>query len=670
MSDHLFRDRRDAGRALAGLLDRYRGEPDVLVLALPRGGVPVGFEVARALGAPLDVFLARKLGVPGQEDLAMGAVAGDGVIALDDDVIRGLAIPAEVVEHVADWEGREIPRWERHFRQDRPPRPIEGRVVILVDDGLSTGAALRAAVKALRRSGPARVVVALPAVAQATCEDLTAQADEVVYATTPSPFFAVDQSYWDFTEITVEDVRDLLRASAAALPARAGPPGSGEVAAVRAEALPTADGVPHPDVLADVVGDARLVLVGGASHGTHEFHAARAAMTRWLIEEKGFCAVAVQADWPDAYRVNRYGLGHGHDATPEEALRGFRRFPVWMWRNTVVLGFVAWLREHNDRILGEHPHKTGFYGLDMFGMHQAMREIVAHLEGVDPAAAACARERYACFDHLGSGEAQAYGFTAACGAGEDCEDEVVELLVGRRRDAMRSVRRQGLLPEDELFVAELNALAVKSADEHYRSMFSGRIASWNLRERHMADTLDALLEHLGRHRERPAKIVVWAHNAHVGDARATEAACRGEIDLGGLVRERHGDDCRIVGLTTYTGTVTAADRWEGPAGRKWLRPALSDSVEELFHEVGEKEFLAAFRTAPRTRDVLGSARLERMVGAVYRPRSERRSHYFRARLADQFDAVVHVDETRAVEPLDDAARWAAGELPETYPAGV
>ncbi|RCG27315.1 erythromycin esterase [Sphaerisporangium album] len=670
MSDHLFRDRRDAGRALAGLLDHYRGEPGVLVLALPRGGVPVGFEVARALGAPLDVFLARKLGVPGQEDLAMGAVAGDGVIALNDDVIRGLAIPAEVVEHVADWEGREIPRWERHFRQDRPPRPIEGQVVILVDDGLSTGAGLRAAVKALRRSGPARVVVALPAVAQATCEDLAAQADEVVYATTPSPYSAVDQSYWDFAEITVEDVRDLLRASAASLPARAWSPGSGDVTAVRAEALPTEGGVPHPNVLADLVGDARLVLLGGASHGTHEFYAARAAMTRWLIEEKGFRGVAVQADWPDAYRVNRYVRGCGHDTTAEEALRDFRRFPVWMWRNTVVLGFVAWLREHNHRVLGEHPDKAGFYGLDLFGTHQAMRDVVSHLEAVDPAAAACARERYACFDHLGSGEAQAYGFTAACGAGEACEDEVVQRLVHRRREALGSMRRQGLLHEDELFFAELNARAAKSADEHYRSMFAGRIASWNARDRHMADTLDALLEHLSRHRGRPAKIVVWAHNAHVGDARATEAACRGEINLGGLVRERHGDDCRIVGLTTYTGTVTAADHWEGPAERKWLRPALSDSVEELFHEVGEKEFLTSFRTAPRTRDVLGSARLERMVGAVYRPRTERRSHYFRARPAGQFDAVVHVDETRAVEPLDDTDRWVQGELPETYPAGV
>ncbi|MEV7970506.1 erythromycin esterase family protein [Sphaerisporangium sp. NPDC088356] len=670
MPDRLFRDRRDAGRALAGLLDHYRGRHDLVVLALPRGGAPAGYEVARALGAPLDVFVARKLGVPGQEDLAMGAIAGEGAIALNDDVIRGLAIPPEVVEHVADWEGREISRWERHFRQDLQPRDVKGRVAILVDDGLATGVSVRAAIKALRRLRPARVVVALPAASEATYEELEVEADEVVCATTPSPFFAADQSYWDFTEVTVEDVRDLLRASATSAAARARGPGRVEVGAIRAEATHADEGVPSPEALLDLVGDAHLVLMGGSSHGTHEFYAARAAMTRRLIEEKGFCAVAVQADWPDAYRVNRYVQGLSQDAGAEEALRDFQRFPNWMWRNAVMLDFVGWLREHNDRVLGGHSDKAGFYGLDLYGLHRAMYEVIAYLEGIDPAAADRARERYACFDHLGSGDGRMCGIKAAFGAGEDCEDEVVGRLVELRRQAMDHARRQGLLPEDELFYAELNARAMKTADEHYRSMFSGRIGSWNLRDRHMADTLDALAVHLGRRRGEPAKIVVWAHNAHVGDARATEAACRGEINIGQLVRERHGEGCRVIGLTTYTGTVTATDRWGGPAERKWLRPALSDSVEELFHEVGQKAFFISFDRAPRSADVLRSARLERMVAAVYRPRSERRTHYFRARLRDQFDAVIHVDETRAVEPLERTARWNRGEIPETDLTGL
>ena len=473
------------------------------------------------------------------------------------------------------------------------------------------------------------------------------------------------QSYWDFTEVTVEDVRDVLRASATSLPARAAPQGPGEVAAIRAEARPAEDGVPGPEALFDLVGDARLVLIGGSSHGTHEFYAARAAMTRRLIEEKGFRAVAVQADWPDAYRVNRYVLGRGDDATAEEALRGFQRFPVWMWRNTVVREFVEWLREHNDGVLGA-SHKAGFYGLDLFGIHQAMRAVVTHLDRVDPAAATRARERYACFDHLGSGEEPNPCVRPACGAGEACEDAMVERLVDRRRHAMEAARREGLLAEDELFYAELNASITKEAAEHYRSMFRGRVCSWNRRDRHMADTLDALAGHLGGP-DGPAKIVVWAHNAHAGVARATEAACRGETNLGHLVRERHGGDCRIIGFTTYTGTVTAADRWEGPAERKWLRPALSDSVEELFHEVGEKQFYLPFDAAPRSADVLRSARLERSVAAVYRAPSERPSHYYRARPRDQFDAVIHIDETRAVRPLERTDGWSQGEVPQSYP---
>ncbi|MFC4586259.1 erythromycin esterase family protein [Sphaerisporangium corydalis] len=657
MSDRLFNDRRDAGRALAGLLDRYRGRRDLVVLAVPRGGVPAGYEVARALGAPLDVLVTRKLGVPGQEDLAMGAIAGDGALSLCDDVIRGLAVPPQVIEHVAGWEGREIARWEERYRQGLPEQPVEGKVAILVDDGLATGTAMRAAVKALRRSHPARVVIALPAASQAVYEELAVEADEIVCATTPPLFFAADASYWDFIEVTVEDVRDLLRASALSVPPSAGGRPPCEVAAIRSESLPVEGGVPAPEVLSDLVGDAHVVLIGGASHGTHEFYAARAVMTRHLIEEKGFGAVAVQADWPDAYRVNRYVQGRTQDGTGEEALRGFQRFPVWMWRNTVVLGFVRWLREHNDLTLGGNAEKAGFYGLDLYGMHRAMYEVIRHLDGVDPAAAARARERYACFDHLGSGDGRMNGISAACGAGDRCEDEVVGHLVSLRRNAMEEARKEGLLAEDELFYAELNAATIRSADEYYRSMFGGRICSWNRRDLHMADTLDALLEHLGRRHGRPAKIVVWAHNAHVGDARATEAACRGEIDMGQIIRERHGSDCRVIGFTTYTGTVTAAGQWGGPAERKWLRPALSDSVEELFHEVGEKEFLTSFGNAPRSADVLRSARLERMVAAVYRPQTERRSHYYRSRLRDQFDAVIHIDETRAVEPLDRMDGW-------------
>ncbi|HEV7963450.1 MAG TPA: erythromycin esterase family protein [Actinoplanes sp.] len=668
MADRLFRDRRDAGRVLAGLLDQYRDDPNVIVLGLPRGGVPVAYEVARALGAPLDVFLVRKLGAPGHEEVAMGAIATGGIVVINDDVVRGLGITPEALQQAAEREGRELLRREQVYREGRPMPDLAGKTAILVDDGLATGASMHAAVLALREHLPARTVIAVPAAPESTCREMRLMADEVICATTPSPFVAVGQSYWDFTQTTDEEVRDLLRA-AAQPSTRTGAPGPTRTAVIRAEAVPVEDGVPSGDALFDLIGDAHFVLIGEASHGTHEFYDARARMTRRLIEERGFRAVAVEADWPDGYRVNRYVRGHGGDATAEESLRGFERFPTWMWRNTVLLDFVGWLREHNERSAGERA-KAGFYGLDLYSLHRSIHEVITYLERIDPAAAARARERYSCFEHHDGDDGQAYGYAAAFGAGESCEEEVVEQLVDLQRHALQHARRDGLLAEDELFYVEQNARTVQNAEQYYRTMFGGRVSSWNLRDRHMAETLEALAAHLGRQGDDPPKIVVWEHNSHLGDARATESAARGEWNVGQLVRERYPGDCRLVGFTTYTGTVTAADDWGGPAERKGVRPALPGSVEELFHEVGQKAFMVPFAHAPRSAEALREALLERAIGVIYRPRTERQSHYFRARVADQFDAVIHIDETRALEPIERTARWEQGEFPETYPFAV
>jgi len=670
MPDRLFRDRRDAGRCLACLLDGYRDRPDVVVVALPRGGVPVGYEVAAALGAPLDVFVVRKLGVPGQEELAMGAIASGGVMVVDDDVVRGLDIPAEVVQRVAEQQGRELVRREEAYRDGRPSPELAGKVVIVVDDGLATGSSMRAAVEALRGLGPTQIVVAVPAAPDSTRRELTELAAEVVCATTPSPFLAVGMSYWDFTQTTDDEVRDLLRA----VPGRR--PGAGtawvpaEAAVIRAEVLPVTDGRPADEVLFDLVGDAQFVLIGEATHGTGEFYAARADMTRRLIEERGFCAVAAEADWPDAYRVNRYVHAAGGDTSAEQALRGFQRFPAWMWRNTAVLDFVAWLREHNDRSARDDRAKAGFYGLDLYSLYRSAHEVVSYLERVDPAAAARARARYACFDHFSQDDAQVYGFAAAFGAGDECEQQVVDQLVDLRRHATEYARRDGMSAADALFYAEQNARTVQAAEEYYRALFSGRVSAWNLRDRHMASTLEALASHLTWQRGELAKIVVWAHNSHIGDARATEMGNTGEFNIGQLVRERHRRACRAVGFTTYTGTVTAASDWEGLAERKALQPAAAGSVEHLLHQVGQKEFLVRFDRAPRCADVLRSARLQRAIGVVYRPDTERESHYLRARVAEQFDALIHIDETRATEPLPLVASEEQGEMPETYPFAV
>jgi len=422
------------------------------------------------------------------------------------------------------------------------------------------------------------------------------------------------------------------------------------------------------DPLLDMIGNARFVLLGEASHGTHDFYRERAQITQRLIQEKGFTAVAVEADWPDAWRANRYVRHLSGDAFAIEALADFRRFPRWMWRNTDVVEFLDWLRAYNDA-LEPGAAKAGFYGLDLYSLHSSMDAVLRFLQVVDPKAAKQARERYSCFDHFGE-DTQVYGFLTGSGATRSCEEEVVAQLVELQRRASDYLQRDGRVTAEEVFNAEQNARLVKNAEEYYRAMFLRGVSTWNLRDRHMAETLDALVAHLDRP-GAPAKIVVWAHNSHLGDARATEMGWRrGELNLGQLVRERYGRDAFLVGFTTHHGTVTAASEWDAPAERKNVRPALDDSYEALFHATGLGRFLLDLRTDKPTAEALREARLERAIGVIYRPDTERVSHYFKAQLPEQFDAVLHFDATRAVEPLERTSRWEKGELPETYPFGV
>ena len=426
------------------------------------------------------------------------------------------------------------------------------------------------------------------------------------------------------------------------------------------------------DPLMTMIGDARYVLIGEASHGTHEFYRTRALITRRLIVEQGFNAVCAEADWPDAYRVNRYVRGEGDGETSIEALAGFERFPTWMWRNTVVLDFIGWLRQHNEDN-DPAPRKVGFYGLDLYSLYTSINAVLRYLEQVDPDAATRARERYACFEHFGK-DTQTYGMLSGYAQGDSCEDAVIKQLVEMQTHAPDYARRDGLLAEDEYFFAEQNATVVKNAEEYYRAMYHGRLNTWNLRDRHMADTLDGLVTHLDRTRGEPTKVVVWAHNSHLGDARATEMGHNGELNLGQLMRERHGDQTRLIGQTTYTGTVTASDDWDEPARRQRVRPGMVGSYELLFHLAGAPNFLLPLRGSHDVLAGLREPRMERAIGVIYKPETERYSHYFYAQLPSQFDAVLHFDETRALEPLERTSHWETNaeqeEAPETYPSAL
>lgn len=416
------------------------------------------------------------------------------------------------------------------------------------------------------------------------------------------------------------------------------------------------------DPLLQQVADSRFVLIGEASHGTHEFYRVRAQITKRLISERGFQAVAVEADWPDAYRINQFVKFEGEDEDAVDALGGFQRFPTWMWRNADVLDFIGWLRNFNQH---RHAKRVGFYGLDLYSMHASMRAVLDFLDKVDPEAARRARYRYACFENFGE-DTQAYGYAASFGLSKSCENEAVGQWMEMRQRAADLARRDGRVARDAFFFAEQNARLVKNAEQYYRSMFHERVASWNLRDRHMAETLHALVHHLGP----GAKIVVWAHNSHLGDARATEMGHRGELNLGQLVREQYGSEAMLVGFTTHSGTVTASSGWDNPAERKCVRPALPDSYEAIFHQVGVPNLLLRLGKHGIASSALREPRLERAIGVIYLPQSERASHYFHAQLPDQFDAILHYDETRAVEPLEQTAAWETGEVPETYPSAL
>ncbi len=444
------------------------------------------------------------------------------------------------------------------------------------------------------------------------------------------------------------------------------------IAALQAEARPFG-GADDYEYLLDCIGDASIVLLGEATHGTREFYRLRAGITRRLIVEKGFDAVAVEADWPDALRVSRYVQHGGDDMAAEQALSGFKRFPQWMWRNHETVDLVNWLRLHNGHVASP-ARRAGFYGLDLYSLQQSMHAVIAYLQEADPAAAQRARERYSCIDHMAD-DPQRYGHATTFGMKEDCAREVVRQLTELTYQANVHLKLSGGQVPDELFYAQQNARVAQNAETYYRAMFMGRDESWNVRDSHMAETLEALREHIGQRTGKPGRIVVWAHNSHLGDARATEMGEHGQLNLGQLVRERYRpEDTFLLGFTTHTGTVTAATDWDGPAELKQVVASRPDSVERLLHEASVASGLPQLLLPLRGRDSmlarLPSRHLQRAIGVIYRPDTERHSHYFHADAARQFDALVHVDRSTALQPLERSALWRQDEVPETYPSGL
>jgi erythromycin esterase-like protein len=424
------------------------------------------------------------------------------------------------------------------------------------------------------------------------------------------------------------------------------------------------DGARHDyDGVLELAAGKRYVLLGEATHGTAEFYRLRADITQRLIVELKFDAIAIEGDWPDAWRVNQF-VTHEIRGDADAALAVFERFPQWMWRNRQVRELVWWLHDHNaGKLAAQH---VGFYGLDLYSLYRSAEAVIGYLDEVDPEAAQQARRRYVSLDHVR--DAQTYGYQVARSLRPSSEAAVQRQLEELRARAEDYRRMDGVRALDAQFAAERNAAAVVNAEQYYRTLYGGRVNSWNLRDAHMRDTLFALADYRLQ-RGGSGRVVVWAHNSHLGDARATEMHRRGEWNLGQLVREAAPGQSLAIGFTTYTGSVAAASEWDGDVELKRIRPALPGSYERLFHDTRLDRFflpLVEPDAAP-----LAQPMLERAIGVLYRPQTERASHYFEASLASQFDAVFHLDETYAVEPLAAPQHWPRQhQAPVTYPSAL
>lgn len=419
---------------------------------------------------------------------------------------------------------------------------------------------------------------------------------------------------------------------------------------------------PLPDIddaafgaMFDRFADARVVLLGEASHGTSEFYRARAAITRRLIQRHGFNIVAVEADWPDAAHIDRFVRGGKRQPYPPDS---FERFPRWMWRNEEVAAFVRWLRGWNDAV----ADKVEFRGLDVYSLGQSIRAVLDYLDTTDPDEAALARRRYSCLTPWQE-EPAMYGRMALLARKHHCEDAVVQQL----RDLLDSRLDYLAKDGDSFFEAEQNARIVRAAEQYYRVMYRSSVDSWNLRDRHMFDTLKRVIEHRGPQ----ARAVVWAHNSHIGDASATMMGWSGEFNIGELCRGHFGRDAALIGFGTDRGTVACASNWDEPVEVKAVRPSRDDSWENAFLRAGVPASLTEWRSSGKQElyKALADTRLERAIGVIYRPETERQSHYFEAMLADQLDAMVWFEETSAVTPFD-ARVGAAGAEDETFPFGL
>ncbi|KAI0815276.1 hypothetical protein BC629DRAFT_1645253 [Irpex lacteus] len=455
------------------------------------------------------------------------------------------------------------------------------------------------------------------------------------------------------------------------------------------------------DPLLNAVGDAQIVLIGDGSHGTYELYAHRANITQRLVEEKGFNAIAVEADWPDTFRLNRYIHGESSIRDARSALDDFERFPKWMWKNEIMPPFLDHLKNYNETVMkltGDPSRKVSLFGLDLYSLHRSADEVLRYLDRVDPQGAKSARKRYNCFERFGE-DTTRYAYEAQFGLSKDCHQEVIQNLHKLLRNHQRYIAEQYSKhgqyehPSQEQFMAEMNALVVRDAEEYYRTMMAEDTKSWNLRDDHFARVLVEIAHHLGSTSESgskcaDAKIVVWAHNSHIGDARATDMGKkRGEVNVGQRCRELFGhDNVFNIGFLSAAGTVTAAYEWDDPSQLMSLNKPLSGSIEDVLSNSADGDALVVvkritdsengyprkYEVSRELTDFLNTTRYQRFIGVIYRQRTEIPSHYSRCKAADQYDAIAIIQNSQGIQPLELEDSWEGGHRGDpdlTFPFG-
>lgn len=427
---------------------------------------------------------------------------------------------------------------------------------------------------------------------------------------------------------------------------------------------------------------AKIVAIGEGSHGTKEFYALRCEITKQLITDKLCDCVLIEGDWPDTAALHRYVTGMS-DISLDEALGQFDRFPRWMWRNETMKEFLLWLHDRNMELPA--AQRCGIFGLDVYSLHRSMEAVLTYLRANDPETAKAVEKDYSCFDKFGD-DAQVYGRIVQMGVAQGCAKAATRALSltqdsidqYEKTERVKSGQDNEIFVADDQLIARLNAEVVVDAEEYYRSMFNPKDNSWNIRDTHFYNTLKKVRAHLLITRKRD-RVAVWAHNSHLGDARfthldASRYTAGQELNIGQLIKEKHESECILVGQLTNTGTVLAADDWDGPGKVKQVRGALPDSYEELFHAVAKKANLQSFAVDVRSSEVQkalqnNGIRLERAIGVIYRPQTERLSHYYFCDMTRQFDVLVFWESTSAVVPLDKQAPPTRAE-PETFPSGL